>query len=256
MGWADESDDHTSGRSTLRKRLLITGASGFVGTIVVPRFRSAYTLRLLDRTHPGARRDDDEFVCADIGNPDQMRAACIDVDTVVHLAGTASIHATFDDLLSPNIVGTYNVFDAAHRAGCKRIIFASSIHTVHGAVQDTSITPTQAVNPSNMYGVTKCFGEALARHYANQGLSALCVRIGAIREPDDLRSRDPDDMWRHTWISPYDLAEILVQCVEASAIDFGIVHALSHHRHSRLSISDNPKQLEYVPRDSSTPTDY
>ena len=60
----------------------------------------------------------------------RVQPAFEEVDVVVHLAANAQGGATWEDLLNPNIIGTYNVFEASRRAGVKRVIYASSGSTV------------------------------------------------------------------------------------------------------------------------------
>ena len=90
----------------------------------------------------------------------------------------------YGSLLDNNIKGTYNVFRAAKDAGCRRVVFASSIHAVVGYPADMPIPTDVTVRPLNMYGVSKCFGEAVAAAFAyGEGLSAIAIRIGAYEAP-------------------------------------------------------------------------
>src|SRR4029450_951651 len=78
--------------------------------------------------------------------------------------------------------GPYNPFVAAKSANCRRFIYASSIHAVSGYPADVQVKTSEPVNPGDLYGVTKCFGEALGRYMAEkEGLSTIALRIGAFQ---------------------------------------------------------------------------
>ena len=109
-----------------------------------------------------------EAVTCDLADLEKLKQLCIGVHTIVHMAGDADASATWADLLAANIVGTYHVFAAAKFAGVKRVIYASSIHAVSGYPADYQVHTTDPVNPGDLYGVSKCFGEAMARYAAGQ----------------------------------------------------------------------------------------
>ena len=138
-----------------RKRVLITGAAGFIGSYIRETFDDRYTMRLADIAeieNPHGH----EVLKADIADLDQMQRACEGMDTVVHLAADRSPSADFyETLLSLNIIGTYNVFQAAKDQGCERVVFASSINAMLAYPPDLSVTWDMPVNPPNVYGVTK-----------------------------------------------------------------------------------------------------
>src|SRR5205814_3035224 len=91
-----------------------------------------------------------------------------------------SPHTPWESALNDNIIGTYHVFAAAKAQNVRRVVYASSIHAVSGYPADVQVKPSDPVNPGDLYGVSKCFGEALARYMAEQeGLSTICLRIGA-----------------------------------------------------------------------------
>ena len=92
-----------------------------------------YALRLADVRPVGDLAPHEEFMETDIVAYDSMRAACHEIDVVVHLAAYPGDGAEFYDvLLRLNMIGAYNAIHAAHEAGCKRVIFASSIDAVMG----------------------------------------------------------------------------------------------------------------------------
>src|SRR5262249_39621390 len=90
---------------------------------------------------------------------------------VVHLAANPDPSASWESLLPDNFITTYNMFTAAQEAGCRRLIFASSIHAVWNYPREVVVKPDMPIWPENIYGVSKCFGEALA---SSLRMSAAC----------------------------------------------------------------------------------
>ena len=232
-----------------RKRVLITGAAGFIGSYIRETFDDRYTMRLADIAeieNPHGH----EVLKADIADLDQMQRTCEGMDTVVHLAADRSPSADFyETLLSLNIIGTYNVFQAAKDQGCERVVFASSINAMLAYPPDLSVTWDMPVNPPNVYGVTKCFGESLGRCFAYDGLSSIAIRIGGIKR-DSEPARNQGDMGQG-WISQRDLAQLIGCCIDVEGVDFAIVHGQSRHKNPRLDISHTCEILGYEPQDGT-----
>jgi nucleoside-diphosphate-sugar epimerase len=230
--------------------LAVTGAAGRIGSDFARHARSRYQLRLSDR--PGSDWADlssyGEIVEADLTDLDRLRRVFEGVDTVVHLAADPSPVATWSQLHETNIVGTYNVFVAAKAAGCRRVVYASSIHAVSGYPADVQVRTNDPVNPGDLYGVTKCFGEALGRYFAEQeGLSVIAIRIGAYQPAD--AAADPDNTWlADTFVSPRDLAQLIDCCIEA-APRWAIVHGLSDNGVKRLDLDATRASVGYAPVD-------
>src|SRR6185295_960276 len=142
--------------TTLRfRRLLMTGAAGSLGRVLRPRLKAlCETLRLSDRDDPGAAAPGEELRIAALEDRDAMRALLEGVDAVVHMGGV-STEGPFDPILQANIVGAYNLYEAARVQGVKRIVFASSNHVTGFYRQDEVISPTDPVRPDSYYGVSK-----------------------------------------------------------------------------------------------------
>jgi NAD(P)-dependent dehydrogenase (short-subunit alcohol dehydrogenase family) len=231
--------------------VLITGAAGNIGSYVASHARSDLTLRLLDQ--PGSEWGDlrahGEVVEADITDLEAMKQACAGIDVVLHLAGNPNPSATWAELLPTNIVGTYTTFTAAKAAGCRRIVFASSIHAVSGGPPDVQVKTSEPVNPGDLYGVSKCFGEALGRYMAEQeGIAVIAVRIGAFQPIE--RADEPEaTVLLDSFVSFRDLDQLLNLALRAEDVRFAIVHGLSDDRFKRLDISDTRALLGYDPQD-------
>ena len=234
-----------------KKKILITGAAGLVGGQLREFWGDRFALRLADIKPVGNLAPHEEFVEMNITQYDEFLAACEGVDTVVHLAADRSPSAEFyKTLLDLNIIGCYNGFEAAREAGCKRIVFASSINAILGYDPDDYPVPWDApVYPVNVYGATKCFGEALGRVYAHQhGLSCIMVRIGGAAWH---QCGDQDTIRREAGITGRDQAQLFARCLEApSDVDFKIVHGTSNHTMQWMDLEVS-RELGYEPEDGT-----
>jgi len=222
------------------RRVLVTGAAGNIGTAWTAHARTAgrYELRLTDvRADPSTG-----ITPADLADLGALKSLCEGIDTVVHLAGDPDPSGTWASVHRANIEGTYNVFVAAKAAGCRRVVYASSIHAVSGYSADVQVKTSEPVNPGDVYGVTKCFGEALGRYMAEQeGLSVIAIRIGAFDNPDQADA----------FISRRDMCQLIDRCIEADGMAFAVVHGLSENRYKRLDLTDTRRLLGYAPQDDA-----
>lgn len=209
--------------------MLVTGAAGRIGSRFAAYATARFDLRLSDRPGPSLDRlaAFGEVVSAELAELDALAEACSGVDTVVHLAGNPDPDADWSSLLETSIVGTFNAFTAARRAGCRRVVFASSVHTVLGHPRTRQVRVDDPVRPSNLYGVSKCFGEALGHQMSEQGLSVIALRIGAYREPEGAPL--PASMI-DIEVSSADLNQLLERAILAENVRFAIVNATSDNR--------------------------
>jgi hypothetical protein len=193
-----------------------------------------------------------EVVVADLGDLEKLKDICEGVDTVVHMAGDPSPSATWQELLDANIIGTYNMFVAAKAAGCRRVIHASSIHAVSGYPADVQVKTSEPVNPGDLYGVSKCFGEALGRYVAEkEGLSVITLRIGAF-QPLEAAKKEENISMLDGFVSHRDLHQLIEKCIDVENVKFAILHGLSDNRFKRLDISDARELVGYQPQDDFT----
>lgn len=229
------------------RRVLVTGATGNIGTYFAANAPNRFDLRLMIR--PGESLEGPNVVEADLTDLEALKKACEGIDTVLHLAGAANAATEWQRLLDANIVGTYNLFLAAKTAGCRRVIFASSIHAVSSHPLDVQVGPEAPVAPGDLYGVTKCFGEALARYMADQeGLSTIVLRIGAF-QPHGWVSNPEKIAVMDAWISPRDLTQLIVRCIDDETLRFALFNALSGNRFNRLDITNARELVGYEPED-------
>ena len=232
------------------KKILVTGGSGRIGSYFIKSTADRYTFRMVDRV-PWDEAAHGKFPGeASVGSLDDIdvcRQACQGMEAVIHLAADPRPDAEFSSLLPNNIIATYNMYTAAKEAGCRRFIFASSLHAIEGYSIDIAVTPDMPIWPKNLYGVTKCFGEALGIYFAyHQGLPTLALRIGTYWPKD--RTFTPSERDKHSYVAADDLNQLLVKCLAATGIQYAIVHGNSNNRFKRLDISATIRDYGYEPQ--------
>jgi NAD+ dependent glucose-6-phosphate dehydrogenase len=248
-------------------RVLVTGAEGTIGTAVREHLAGRYELTSLTLTPQ-------EFPShvADIADLDAILPAFEKVDAVVHLAALVSLEAPWDDVLRNNIVGTYNVFEAARQAGVSRVVFASSHHvvgmyeldgapTIYQPDDERRYDHTAEIRPDSLYGVSKAFGEALGRMYMERhGLRVFCLRIAAVRAEDaaaaptanplvELDAEGRRDRLRAVWLSRRDCAELIARCLDVEDVSWAVVYGVSGSPRRVWDLSHAGELLGWEPRD-------
>ena len=232
-------------------KILVTGSSGRIGRVFFDAYREQYIFRLTDLKAP----DEDvakphDFVQADLSQEHTADALCEGVHTVVHLAGVPDPDAPFDTLLPANILATTYLIEAARKAGCRRFVYASSAQAIESYPVDRQITPGMEVAPANMYGVSKCYGEALCSLYANQhSMSCVSLRIGAFEPADGPPLETMRDL--SAWLSPRDATHLIDRAVQADLEGSFIAHGISNNRFKRLDLTATRQVLNYEPKDDA-----
>lgn len=244
---ADMSED-------AKRKVLVTGAAGRIGSYFAEHSHEKYDLRLMvcgDEPDINRIRAYGEVVEGNLADLERLKDFCAGIDTVVHMAGDPDPAAVWSSLLESNIVGTYNIFAAAKHAGCRRVIYASSIHAVSGYPSDVQVKTSEPVNPGDLYGVSKCFGEALARYMAEkEGVSAICLRIGAF-QPIEAMEKESGLGMLDGFVSRRDLNQLINRSIDVENVKFAILHGLSNNRFKRLDISDARELVGYAPVDDA-----
>lgn len=246
-----------------QRKVLVTGMSGLIGGIVRNRLAGQYELSALNRGQvPG-------LTCyqADIADLAAIRPAFEGQDVVIHLAAKAGGDYTWEDIHQCNIVGTYNVFEAARQAGVQRVLYASSGATISGWEREAPykamvegrydevparwerLTHESPTRPSGIYGASKVWGEALARHYADTtDLSIICLRIGHVVKED--RPLSPRDY--AVWCSHRDIAQMIERCLAAPAdLRFDIFYAVSDNKWNYRDLSHAHQVVGFAPQDNA-----
>ncbi len=228
-------------------RLLLTGAAGGLGRVLRPRLKPWCTLlRLSDIADLGSAASGEELQPVALENADQVHALLDGVDAVVHLGGV-SVEGPFEPILQANIVGAYNLYEAARKHGVKRIVFASSNHVTGFYRQDEVIDPSMPMRPDGHYGLSKAFGENLAQFYFDRyGLETVSLRIGSsFPEPKDRRMLA-------TWMSYDDLERLVIASLTAPVVGHSVIYGMSDNTTTWWD-NTGAKHIGYRPEDSSEP---
>lgn len=248
------------------KTVLITGASGNLGSKLRRHLEGRYPLRLVDINAKG----DNDIIQADLSKWDETWVNLFqDVDTVVHLAADPTANQTWEKVIGPNIDAVVNVFAASAQAGVRRVVYASSNHAM-GGYKDitepdkltTDIPPLPGTHyvvnaqqrNSIAYGSAKLMGERMGKCYADiYGLSVIAVRIGWVLHGEN-RSSDisPDrETWfRLMWLSNRDFCHLMEQCIIAApSLRFAVVNGMSANTGMRWDINYTRRLLGYEPQD-------
>ena len=225
--------------------LLLTGAAGGLGQALRERLKAnCNILRLSDRADLGLAATGEEVVLADLADAEAVDRMVKGVDAIVHLGGV-SVEGPFTPILQANILGVFNLYEAARKQGVKRVIFASSNHVTGFYRQSETLTADHPPRPDGMYGVSKAFGEDLSRLYFDRfGIETACVRIGSsFSEPKDRRMLA-------TWLSFDDLHRLITACLTTPVLGHSIVFGMSDNA---VTWWDNTRarHIGYVPQDSS-----
>ena len=226
------------------KTVLITGACGDVGTHLRRELAGKYRLRLSDLRPLKNRDKSEQFMQADISNMAHAKRITRGVDAIVHLGGY-SVEGPWGPIHQANIVGCYNIFEAARQNGVKRMVFPTSNHAVGFYRRDQKIDHRVYPRPDGRYGVSKAFGEMLGSLYAEKyGMQVFLMRIGNVHPfPLDKRRLS-------IWFSPRDLAQLVSIGIDRPGIRFEIVYGVSGNTRSWYDNS-NAYRLGYRPQDNA-----
>ena len=203
-------------------RILLTGASGGVGTRLRQMLPAIYPdLVLSDIKAPADLRKGENFIAADLADMAAVEAICQGVDGIIHLGGY-SVEGPWEAIHQSNIVGCYNLFEAARRQGVKRVVFASSNHAVGFYPRNHHIGNDVQPRPDGRYGVSKVFGEALGSLYSDKhGMRVTCLRIGNFGDvPLDKRRLS-------IWLHPDDLVQLCRIGLEHPEVRFEVLYGAS-----------------------------
>lgn len=229
----------------VHEKLLLTGAAGGLGKALRERLKTnCSVLRLSDVQPFGEAAAAEEIVLADLADADAVDSMVKGVDAIVHLGGI-SVEGPFGPILQANIIGMYNLYEAARKHGVKRLVFASSNHVTGFYRQDQTLTADHPPRPDGFYGLSKAFGEDLSRFYFDRyGIETACVRIGSsFPEPKDRRMLA-------TWLSFNDLHRLITACLTTPVLGHSIIFGMSDNA---VTWWDNSRSrhVGYVPQDSS-----
>jgi len=242
-------------------KVLVSGMSGLIGGALRGELQSDHELTAFNRTEVAGVRN----VRADLSDFEALTKAVEGQDVVIHLAAKAGENYSWDELRDTNIEGTRHIFEAATRAGVRRVVFASSGATIAGYERDEPyrslvseaeppaswplITVDMPMRPAGVYGSTKVWGEALAHHFADTTDTQFsCVRIGYVNEED----RPGSPRARSVWCSQRDVVDALRRAAcEPLAPRFSTFFAGSANARNYRDLQHGSDLVGFVPRDGA-----
>jgi nucleoside-diphosphate-sugar epimerase len=238
-------------------RILITGINGLIGNVLHDALRQNHEVYGLDWEGEFSER----VVSADISDDRQVAGVVQQfspLEAIIHLAGNPKVDASWESVLKSNIIGTRNIFEAAREFGVPKVVYASSNHVTgayHGFEPSLykytepgppMISPEDPIRPDSDYGLSKAFGEAVARYYFDRwGVKAICLRIGAVLQDDDPTRQSQN---RRIWLSHRDLVQLVEKSLSAD-VTFGIYYGISNNKDAFWDISNARADLGYEPVD-------
>ena len=228
------------------KKIVLTGALGALGMCLrAPLARIAERLVSVDvKDAPDDLLPNEEYVRADVAKMDEIGPLLDGAEMVVHFAAIVD-ERPFDELLGPNFVGAYNVWEAACRHGLRRVVYASSIHAVGMHETAAGIDTAVAHRPDTFYGLAKCFAEDLGRMYwEKRGLESVCLRIlSCTPEPQNVRALG-------TWLSHGDMVRLVERAIDTPTVGFTVVYGVSANTRAPVS-NARVSFLGYRPQDNA-----
>jgi uronate dehydrogenase len=227
-------------------KVALSGASGNIGSLLrreLPKhgiaLRSAGWKPSIAPQHEGE----------DVMNGDLRNTAFVDrfldgVDVLIHLAGT-SVERPLPEIIENNLVGLHQVYEGARRRGVKRIVFASSNHAFGMHEVSAKLAPDAPFRPDGLYGLSKMWGEGMARMYWDKhGIEGISLRIGSCEaRPSNFRHLS-------TWLSHDDMVSLALSCIRAPAVGYLAVWGVSNNTRSYLTPLDCAA-IGYAPRDNA-----
>jgi uronate dehydrogenase len=222
----------------------MTGAAGAIGSCLRDGLRPLLDELVLTDVRVVEPEANERFVLADLADREAVAGAVEGAGAVIHLGGI-SIEKPFEQLVGPNLVGTFNVFEAARLAGASRVVFASSNHATGFYPVQRTLTGNEPTRPDSLYGVTKVYGEALGSLYVDKfDLEVVCVRIGSFaRRPRELRELA-------TWLSHEDAVRLFIACLSAPDVGFRVVYGASANTRLFWDLT-SARELGYEPHDNA-----
>ena len=229
----------------MKKRILLTGAGGRLGSYLrEPLSKICTELVSTDiKKNIGRLNKNEKYISADLANFDQICEITKDVSFVCHF-GALVDELPFNEMLGPNFIGSYNVWESARLNNCKRVIYASSIHAVGMYKRTKTLRPKTPHRADGFYGLSKCFTENLARMYFDKcGIESVCLRIATCSPVTTARSLT-------SWLSYDDLIRLVMRSIDTTHTGYSVVYGVSDNDRSNLSNIDSG-HLGFKPKDNA-----
>lgn len=227
------------------KKLVLTGAAGRLGSYLrEPLAALCDELVSTDIADSvGELAANETYVRADLANMEEIAPLLEGADMVVHF-GAIVDEAPFEEMLGPNFVGAYNIWEAAYKHGLRRVIYASSIHAVGMYPKTEAIGLDVPHRPDTFYGLAKCFAEDLGRMYwEKRGLEAVCLRILSCAQVTNPRAVG-------SWLSYDDMVLLVQRAIDTPVAGFSIVYGVSDNDRAPVDNS-GARHIGFRPRDNA-----
>ncbi len=226
-------------------KLVLTGAAGRLGSYLREPLsmmcKELLSTDIVDEI--GMLYPTENYAQADIAVYDQIAPLLKGADMVIHF-GAIVDEKPFHELLGPNFVGSYNIWEAAYQHGLQRVVYASSIHAVGMHKKSDFIGIDAPHRPDTFYGLAKCFSEDLASMYWDKrGLEAVCLRILSCAQVNNTRALG-------SWLSYDDLIQLVTRAVDTPSVGFSVIYGVSDN--DRVPVDNAMASfLGYRPKDNA-----
>lgn len=221
-------------------RILLTGAAGGIGSRLRRLLPAHYDVVLTDLAPPADLRPEEHFIAADLADAAAIERAASGADAILHFGGQA-VEAPWETILRSNIIGAYNLFEAARKQGARRVVFASTNHVMGFYPRTQKVGTGSLPLPDSRYGVSKVFGEALGALYAHKhGIGVFCIRIG------NVACRPADERRLAIWLKPEDLVSLIRIGLEREGLVYEVVYGMSDNARAWWDNS-RAAELGYTP---------
>ncbi|MEX0617039.1 MAG: NAD(P)-dependent oxidoreductase [Candidatus Woykebacteria bacterium] len=235
----------------IKQKFLITGSRGLIGSILSKALSEKFEVFGTDVKE----KSEEKYYGIDLSDLEAVKKVfngLPELDCIIHLGADANPNASWESVLKNNIIATRNIYECAREFEVPKVIFASTNRVTEGYEGNTTsklVSNEDAIRPKSYYGVSKAFGEAVARQFFEvDKIKSICLRIGSVLKDDDPRG---DNLKMKKWLSHRDLVQLIERCLE-SDVKFGIYYGISNNKTRFYDISDALKDLGYTPQDDSS----
>jgi uronate dehydrogenase len=224
--------------------IVLTGAAGMIGRVLRAHFAERRRALLITDIRPLDNVQPNETVMTgDLSDPAFCNQLLAGAEAVVHMGGV-STNRPLDVLLPHNYLALFNLYEAARAQRVRRVVYASSNHATGMYPAGVRIDASMPVNPDSQYGLSKVWGEGLARLYwEKHALESVCLRIGSFLA----RPVVPRNL--STWLSHRDLCALVDASLDTPEVGFDIVYGVSAN--TRSWWDNSHARVDYRPQDNA-----
>ncbi|CAD5372953.1 Uronate dehydrogenase [Rubrivivax sp. A210] len=216
-------------------KVALSGAGGIVGSIL----RKGLRERGIDLRAAGGSRplmplfDGEDVMHGDLRDPAVVDRLLAGVDVLIHMAGT-SVEKPLPEIIDNNLRALVEVYEGARRHKVRRVVFASSNHAFGMYPVQERLQLGSAYRPDGFYGLSKVWGEALARMYWDKhGIEGISLRIGTTMGKPPKNARQLS-----TWMGTEDLLQLVQRCIEAESVGYAAVWGISNNSRAYYDLSE------------------